>query len=199
MNKTEFLDRLREELRGLPQDDIEERLSFYGEMIDDRVEEGLTEEEAVDELGGVDEVVAQIMSEIPLTRLVRERVRPKRALRIGEIVLLVLGSPIWLSLLIAAAAVVLSLYVVIWSVVTAVYAVELALAVSALACIPGAIIMLRAGRAPEAAFAIGAGLICAGLAILLFFGCVWITKAMLKLTKSIILGIKSLFIGKEAA
>ena len=46
MNKREFLASLRNGLYGLPQDDIEERLGFYAEMIDDRMEEGLTEEQA---------------------------------------------------------------------------------------------------------------------------------------------------------
>ena len=47
MRKQEFLTELRKGLSGLPQDDIEERLSFYSEMIDDQIEEGLAEEEAV--------------------------------------------------------------------------------------------------------------------------------------------------------
>ena len=98
MGKAEFMETLRKRLAGLPQAEIEERLAFYNEMIDDRIEDGLTEEEAVAEVGPVEDVVNQIMSEIPLTALVREKVRPKRTLRVWEIILLVLGSPIWLSL-----------------------------------------------------------------------------------------------------
>ena len=45
MNKQEFLTRLRLGLAGLPQEEIAERVSFYHEMIDDRVEDGLTEED----------------------------------------------------------------------------------------------------------------------------------------------------------
>ena len=44
MDKQAFLNRLREGLNGLPQDDIAERLNFYSEMIDDRVENGMSEE-----------------------------------------------------------------------------------------------------------------------------------------------------------
>ena len=47
MRKEEFLSQLESGLYGLPQADIDERLSFYAEMIDDRMEEGLGEEEAV--------------------------------------------------------------------------------------------------------------------------------------------------------
>ena len=84
MGKNEFLDHLREGLSGLPAGDIEERLTFYGEMIDDRVEDGLTEEEAVREIGDVDEVAAQIIEETPISRLVIEKVRPKRRFRAWE-------------------------------------------------------------------------------------------------------------------
>ena len=45
MTKNEFISRLRARLSGLPKDEIRERLAFYGEMIDDRIEEGLSEEE----------------------------------------------------------------------------------------------------------------------------------------------------------
>ncbi len=67
-------------------------------MIEDRIEEGFTEEEAVSEIGTVNEVVSQIVSETPLSKLVKERSRPKRTLRVWEIILLLLGSPIWISL-----------------------------------------------------------------------------------------------------
>ena len=95
MSKQEFLARLRDGLNGLPQDDIAERLDYYSEMIDDRIEEGLTEDEAVAAIGAVDVIVPQIVSEIPLPKLVRESVRPKRQLAGWEIALLVIGSPVW--------------------------------------------------------------------------------------------------------
>lgn len=97
MNKQEFLGKLRSGLSGLPQGDVEERLTFYSEMIDDRMEEGISEEEAVCEIGSVDEIVSQIIADIPFTKLVREKIKPNRTLRPWEIVLLVLGSPVWLS------------------------------------------------------------------------------------------------------
>ena len=52
MNKQEFLSRLRKQLKGL--EDKEERITFYSEMIDDRMEEGLSEEEAVAAVGSLD-------------------------------------------------------------------------------------------------------------------------------------------------
>ena len=197
MNKEMFLEELKRKLIGLPQADIDERLAFYSEMIDDRIEDGLTEEEAVAKVGSVDEIVAQIMSEIPLTKLVKEKVKPKRSLRVWEIVLIVLGFPVWFPLLIAFLAIVFAVYVVIWSLAIAVYAVTLGITVSAVACIPGTVICIIAHRLIAAVFCLGAGVLLAGIAILLFFACIGITKGMLKLTKGMLLGIKRSFVGKE--
>ena len=80
MNKQEFLAKLRNLLSGLPQEEIEERLLFYSEMIDDRMEEGYSEEESVEAVGPVDDVVEQIIAETPFTRIAKERIKPKRKL-----------------------------------------------------------------------------------------------------------------------
>ena len=58
MCKQEFLSQLRARLGGLPHRDVEERLNFYGEMIDDRMEEGRSEDEAVSDIGSVEEIAA---------------------------------------------------------------------------------------------------------------------------------------------
>ena len=47
MNKKEFLSELQKALSGLPQDSIADRLNFYAEMIDDRMEDGLSETETL--------------------------------------------------------------------------------------------------------------------------------------------------------
>lgn len=197
MNKQEFLAELRKGLHGLPQNDIEEQLTFYNEMIDDRMEEGLTEDVAVSEIGTVNEVISQIVTETPLSKIVKEKVRPKRTLRVWEIVLLALGSPIWLSLLIAAFAVIFAVYVTAWSVIVALWASELALAASSIGSILSAVIFAFQVNGIVATAVLGAGIAFAGLSIFLFFGCKETTKGILFLTKKMTLGIKSLFIGKE--
>lgn len=199
MNKTDFLLALTEKLSQLPLEEIEDRWDYYSEMIDDRMEDGLSEEEAVAEMGPVEEIAAQIVSDIPLSRLVKEKIKPKRRLRALEIVLLVLGSPIWISLLIAAFTVILSLYVVLWSVIISLWAIFVALAASALGCTVAGIIFAVTGKVLAGFAMIGAGILCAGLAIFLFFGCKAATRGILRLTKKIPLGIKRCFIGKEKA
>ena len=197
MNKQEFLTRLREGLAGLPREDAEERLAFYEEMIDDRMEEGLSEAAAVAEIGPVETVVRQIVAETPLPKLVKEKMKSNRRLRAWEIVLLVLGSPLWLALLIAAAAVVFAVYVVIWAVVVSLWTVDLALAVSAVGCLAGGVVLLCRGDATRGLLGIAAALALAGLSIFGFYGCKALTKGAAWLTKKIALGIKSLFLRKE--
>ena len=196
MDKQAFLTALEAGLAGLPQADIDERLTFYAEMIDDRVEEGLTEAEAVAELGPIDEVVAQIVADTPLTRIVRERMKPARRMRVWEIVLLVLGFPLWFPLLIAAFAVVLTVYVVIWAVIVSIWAVDLSLAVGALGAVAAGIMGIVRGGLTAGLVLLCAALVLAGLTILLFFGCKALTVGAAKLTKRIALWIKSLFMRK---
>ena len=201
MTKQEFLASLREGLRGLPPADIEERIAFYDEMIDDRMEEGLTEEEALAELGSVESVIAQIAAETPLVKLVKEKVRRERK-RSGKgltTVLWALGSPIWVSLLIAAFAVVLSLAAAAWSVVVSLYAAALSLAAGGIAFVAFSVVYILRGNIPGAAFAVGAGLAAVGLGLLLFPACNALAKGLAKGMKKLMLGFKSLLMGKKGA
>ncbi len=199
MRKQEFLDSLRAKLIGLPKKDLEERLAFYGEVIDDRIEEGRTEEEAVLDIGSVDEISAQIISDIPFVKIAKERIKPKRRWRTWEIVLLILGSPIWLSLAIAAFAVILSLYVVLWSVIISVWAVFASLVACVFGGVLAGVIFTVSGNALVGVATIGACIACAGISIFLFFGCRASTKGIILLTRNIALGIKKCFVKKEEA
>lgn len=199
MNKQEFLGRLREELCGLPPSDLEERLAFYGEMIDDRREEGLSEEDAVAAVGAVEEVVAQIVADTPFTKIAKERMRKNRRLKGWEIVLLAVGSPVWFSLLIAVLAVAFSLYAVLWVGIVSLWAAEVSLWGCALGGIFGGILIALRGEFASAIALVSAGLVCGGLSVFLFYGCKAATKGALLLTKKIVLGIKSALVKKEVA
>ena len=124
MCKQAFLDELREHLTGLPQEDIEERLGFYSEMIDDRMEDGLSEEEAVAAIGNLEEIVQQILGETPRPPVVVEPAKKaepaKGSTKTWLIILLVLGSPVWIPLLASAIGTVIGIYVSLWSVVISV-------------------------------------------------------------------------------
>ena len=196
MTKQEFFEVLKLKLSGLPQGDVKERLSFLSEMIDDRMEEGLSESEAVAAIGSTDEIAAQIISEFPLSKIVKQRASTKIKLRVWEIVMLCLGSPIWLSLLIAAIAIVISVYAVLWSALLCLWTVPASLIGGFIAGITSGVVFIVTQSVATGIALIGLGLLCAGLAIFSVFGCIAATKGSVYLSKKIFLGIKLLFVGK---
>ncbi len=197
MNKQEFLNQLRLGLRGLPQEDIEERINFYSEMIDDRIEEGLSEAEAVKEIGPVGDVVSQILSDTPLRKIVKEKIKPKSPINPWIVVALILGSPLWFPLLIAVIAIVLSAYIVVWSVIISFWAVFVTLVASWLGVIVSAVYSLISGRILAALAMIAIALLSAGAAIIMFFVCLGATRGVIWVTKKIVVGFKHMLIGKE--
>ena len=200
MNKREFLDALKNALVGLPQDDIQKSLDFYSEMIDDRIEDGIVEKDAVAAIGDPTKIAKEILADIPLTKLVKQKIKPKRRMSALEIVLLVLGSPIWISLLIALVAVVLAIYVSLWSVVVSLWTCEAAFCGSALGgAIASVCLFASDGNIPAASVMVAAALVLVGISILFFFVCRVSTKGMILLTKKITLRIKSCFLRKERA
>ena len=199
MTKKEFLDNLGKGLSGLTYDEQDKWMDFYREMIDDRMEEGLSETEAVAAIGSVEDVIAQILSQSQPGK----KEKKKRELKTWQLVLLIVGSPLWFSLLIAAASVVLSLLVAVWAVVISFYAVAVSLVVSGVALVLLPVVMIPLGIVGVGGFTLGpgvlclgAGLTCAGLGILWFMGTNLLTKGVVWLCKKLFTAILP---GKEAA
>lgn len=197
MNKQEFLAALQAGLRGLPQEDIQHWVDFYREMVEDRMEDGMSEGEAVAALGSVRDVVAQILSETSLPKLVQAKVKPKHPLKAWEVVLLVLGSPVWVPLLLAGALLVLACYTVLWSIIITLYAIDLSFALGAVAGLIGFFQFVPSGDILPGLFLIGMGLMCAGLSILLFLTFGKVTSLLLHGSKRVVLAVKFRFIRKE--
>ena len=181
MTKQQFLENLRAKLSDLPMRDLDERLSFYGEMIDDRIEEGLSEEAAVWAIGSADAVASEVIRETAFA--VHEQVEAKKAGRLKwwEIVLLAVGSPLWAALLIAALAVVVALVAAAWAVVAAFWGCLGAFAGGAVGGVATAVIVMYQGHIHSGMALIGASLVCAGLGILWFYGSLALTKVCGKL------------------
>ena len=196
MTKLNFLLSLNEKLAGLPKNEIEEHLNFYVEMIEDRIEDGMPEEEAVAAAGTVDEIAEEIIADIPLFKIAKEKIKPKRKLKALEIVLIAVGSPIWVPLAIAAAAVGIALYISLWAVIVSLWAAFGSFVGGAIGGVAAGADLLSGGELSGVCM-IGASLVLAGLAILSFIGCKAATRGVVVLTKKMALGIKKLFIKKE--
>ena len=197
MTKISFLLLLHDKLESFPPEEVEERLYFYSEMIEDRMEEGLSEEDAVAAVGTIDEIAAQIKSEITSDKPRKKIIKGKRRMKPWEIILLAVGSPVWLSLLIAAFAVLASLYISLWAVIVSFWAVFGSLIGSVLGVTVMGIGFIIEGYLPAGIAAIGAGIVCAGLSILAFLGCKAATNGTLLLTRKLARCIKSCFVRRE--
>ena len=201
MSKDAFIGELRHRMAGLPKEAVDRTVEYYSELIADSMEDGLSEEEAVSRLGSLDEIVANVVKDTPLSQIVETRIREKKAKRGGirawEVILLVLGAPLWLPLLMAVLAVVLALYVALWAVVIALWAVVAAVILSGVVAVVAGIVELCRLHLPQGLVLLGGGLVCMGLCALLFLLMKLITVGTVKLCKLIWTGIKSLFVGKK--
>ena len=197
MKKLEFLELLKNRLNALDSKEVDKHVSFFAEIIDDHIDDGQSEEEAVSSLGDIDEIVNMILLETPIVKIAKARLN-RKALRGWEIALLIIGFPLWFPLLIAAFAVVLSVYVPFWLVIISLWAVF----ASVVACGFGGIVVgigfILTGNFMSGIALIGAGLVLAGLSIFLFFGCKAATDGIIWITKKMVLSIKNSFIKKEA-
>jgi len=168
MNRQEYLDEIKDKLLGLSEEDIDKALDFYMEAIDDRIEDGLTEDQAIKAVGSSDEVAEQILMDTPLPKLVSASVKPRRTLKAWEIVLIVISAPIWIPLAIALIAIAFSVFVVIFSLIFALIAVLIGLTLGGVGLLAAAIFSIFAGSAGTAVMKLAVGLVAVGIGILLF-------------------------------
>lgn len=196
MTKQEFMFELYKKLKNFPKKEVDESIAFYIEMIEDNIEDGLTEEQAVAKLGSIDKIASQIASEIPLSKIVKINGKPTRKFKTWEIVLLIVSSPIWLSLLISLFAGVFSVYASIWAAVIIFWAVAVGFTIGGpLAVILGIVLVFVKGVAVGLIIA-GYGLVLAGVGIIFVFLSRIITKLLLKTTKLLIIELKKAFLNK---
>ena len=195
MNKQEFLNNLSNGLQGFSDKDRQQYLDYYSEMIDDRIEEGLSEEEAVADIGTPSEAVAQIKTEHPLPD--NDKKSRKIHITTWQIALIALGSPVWAPLLMGTLSVILSLFATVCIIIISLYAIAVAVGACAVAGIFAIIPMLIKGNAAGGIMLVGLGLICAGLTIPAFMGLNALTKWLISLIKKLILWLKSRFTRKE--
>ncbi len=171
MTKKTFLKLLRKRLGCLSRREKNERISFYSEMIDDRMEDGHTEAEAIYQIGSVDEIAKQVIDDSKT-----EKRMERDSANTTKIILLICGFPVWFPLLVALYAVLFSLFVSFVSLVLSLWATFIAVAVSSPLALLIGTYHLFVNSAPYGIMMIAAGVVCAGLAIFLYFGALSLTR-----------------------
>ena len=170
MTKKEFMEALEWQLKALPKKEKKSSLSYYEEMIGDRMEDGLTEEEAVAAAGTPEEAAEEIfkgLSLIDKARVTIERNGKSRNATKAEKVLLCMSLPILIPLIIAAVSVGLSLFIAAWVLFICYLAVILALIAGGIGGFGIGIAYILRGDTAGGLMTAGAGLALLALGLLL--------------------------------
>lgn len=192
MTKQEFLSELERALGKLPHAEVEQALAFYDEAISDRMEDGLSEAEAVADLGPVDEIAAQIAAETP--PIPRAIARANTGSRTLNIVLLAVFSPIWIPIVLALAAAALAVYVAIWAVIAALWAVDAVLVLMPFAGLAALASTLGGGMPLPGVFVFGLSLVSSGFGLVASFAVFWASNLLFQATRTFARWIASLFV-----
>ena len=189
MKKREFLNILRMTLSMLPPQELEKQLNYYEEMLNDMIEDGMSEEDATARIGDPVAIGRGILADMPNPPPSSKPMDPPQKVSAGKtsfwiILALILGSPVWISIAAALVAVVVAVVVAVFSVIIAVGAVVVALIVSGFALILAAF-FTTAGSLPLVFLLVGAGFLSIGLGVLSIFVLFWMVKGTKKLFRVI--------------
>lgn len=202
MTRDEFLSTLKSAVSSMPYSEVEKALSYYSESIEDHMEDGMSEEEAVAHMGDMGSIIKSIEEDFSIGSLVKNKIidsKNKSKNIVLWMILLICGSPLWVPLTMGVVLTVLVLYFMIWAILASIYAAEAVLALSGVLGIVMGIIYCFI-KAPVTGFMIiGVAIACIGIAIICFMPIGFISKKLLHLTVFSWRKIKGLFATKEAA
>lgn len=171
MNKTEFLSELELCLHRMKDSEKSKFITYYDEMIDDYVENGMTEAEAVDKIGVPKKIAGELLDNNDSVKLNF----PFTGSRLFNVLITIIGFPLWGSFLLAFILMVFSVYVLIFCLPVATGAATVGfLAASIIGIIGSPIVM--AHSLSTGLMQLGIGIASIGLS---FFLCL-ITIALLK-------------------
>lgn len=180
MTRDEFLGRLGELLVCLPADQVRETQEFYAEAIADRMEDGMGEEEAVAAMGAPGEVAEAVLDDLPAVPRAIARTRRRSTTLLW--VLTIVGSPVWVPLLLAFAAVAVAVYVCIWILALCVWIVAAALGGAGMVELVFAACGVVIGYVPYALASAGMGLGLVGVALFVGAGAWAVSRQIARLS-----------------
>lgn len=193
MMREDFLAALSQRIAALPADEKNTVYEYYNEIYLDKKENGMDEEEIIAEFGDIDEIAAKILSEYPPDQQanvdpqsqrtgsdnqpysVQTIKRRSTTANVLIVVGLILGSPIWVSLLAAFFAVVFAVVVSVYSILIALWAVVGSLLLAGLICVICSFIALFQNPA-AGLIGLGTGFVSAGLGLMLTVGMIALSK-----------------------
>lgn len=166
MKKQEFIDKLSGLTKDLTASEREKAIQFYTEIIEDKIESGISEEEAVAQLGSPTGAAQKIKTDM--------QAKSKKTKKI----ILISTCVIWVPFLLTMILMVFSIYLVLWTVIITGFCAVLSFACVFLEGIL-TLFMVIAHNLPAAVLQLGIALFCGGAAILSYMGMIRLTKLFL--------------------
>ena len=162
MNSAQYLDELRRQLQGLPQEEIDSCVRYYEEYLADAGPD--QQEAAMERLGSPSQTAAQLKADWAVRSMEAPgQTRPRQGLKTLWVVLLaLLAVPVGLPRAAAAFCVALALALAALAVIVSLFAAFLALVVAGLAALAAGAVVAPA-HGPTGLLWVGAGLTLAAL------------------------------------
>lgn len=182
MGKQQFLEALRQALKPVPEAEIEKTVLYYSEMIDDRMEDGRSEEEAIAGLEDISTIAQRVKCDLPLNVMVKAKAEARGGLQWWHVLLLIMGFPLWFPLGLALLSVVLSFYIVIWSLIVSLFAVVFSIGLSGIFLLISTPVAFIKGGVSIGLLILGAALILMALSMFFFFPVFFASKGLVKFT-----------------
>lgn len=185
MTKTEFLKQLKKKLRMLPEQERQRVLDYYNELIEDEMEEGHSEADAVSRRGSIADIAEQTLREYVRDHGTAEKGTEGNVLpRSGfgkRLTITIISFPLWLPL-----------YATGWSVLVSLFAAALSCVLAGIVrLIPSLLIATTDGAAGW--FQVGICITALGFGVLLAFGSWELTRLWLKMSRWLCRGIRYSF------
>lgn len=192
MNKAKFTRELERNLKILGSEERRKFITYYDEIIEDYIENGLCEEDAILKIGAPKSIADEILGGQDAVIIGK----PSSARKVLNISLLILGFPLWGSLLLALILCILSAYIVIWCVPFTTGAVALSLFAASLISTVGSPFVIA--DVPAAGIVqLGLGIASMGISILTALLTIFLAEKFVKVTKAFTHKLRRVF-SKEA-
>lgn len=188
MNRAEFIEVLRKELVSLKKAERDKFINYYEEIINDYIENGLTEEEVIEKVGNPKIIAKNILNVQGNVEFEAPSINSK----IINIILLILGFPLWGSLLFAGLMLILSGLIIVWFVPFASGVSAIAFFAAGLLSIVATPFMI-ADVLSVGIVQLGMGISSIGVSFLLAMATIYLSKKFSRFTKEICSRIFKLF------
>ncbi len=198
MNKSEYLDSIRSKLAGLPEKDINSAIEYYEEAIEDRIEDGLTEEQAIKAVGTPEEIAEKILMDSSIPKLITAKAKPQRTLKGWEIALIIIGSPLWIIIGACLLIVFLSVILTLFWVMLAIICCVVGIIVGSLGGIAASIAQLFTGGGASSVAMLGICIMLLGVGVLLVVPVKAALTGLWELIAKFIRWVKRKIIGNKA-